>query len=93
MIVNFSPMRFEAPITLARQGDLLMIDGDEIDLATYLDGDSVWILGQPQQVGGVWHVAILLPHGPDAPDATLYPQPLEVTADGPIDLPPYGAAP
>ena len=35
MIVNFSPMRFEAPITLARQGDLLMIDGDEIDLATY----------------------------------------------------------
>ncbi len=33
---------------------------------------------------------IILPHGPDAPEATRFPEPISVKGDGPVDLPPWG---
>jgi hypothetical protein len=42
---------------------------------------------------GLLTVPVILPHGPDAPEARRFPAPLLVTADGPVALPPFDAPP
>jgi hypothetical protein len=48
-----------------------------------------WIVGQPFEEDGAWHLTLVLPHGENAPEQTRFPGPLDVTADGPLALPPY----
>lgn len=89
MRIVFSPMRADAGLTVVRTGDILVINGAEVDLATYdaAAAPDPWIAGQPVQEGGVWQVTLILPHGPDAPEAVRYPAPITVTGDGPVPLP------
>ena len=79
-------------LTAAREagpGGIVVINGAEVDLATYdaAAAPDPWIAGQPVQEGGVWQVTLILPHGPDAPEAVRYPAPITVTGDGPVTLP------
>lgn len=74
------------------QGSAVVLNGEALDLGTYTADPEVphdWIFGQPDQNGGVWHVTLILPHGADAPEETCFPQPITVTADSPVTLPPY----
>ncbi len=95
MIVTLSPMRMDQTLTAARSGSVLVLNGTPVDLAGYdmAAAPNPWIVGEPFEAAGVWHVTLILPHGSEAPEGARFPAPLTLAADGPVDLPPYEAAP
>lgn len=95
MQITLSPQRADTPLSLATSGAALILNGVNVDLATYdaSVAPSDWIVGQPVQVEEDWHVTLVLPHGGSAPDETRYPAPITVTEDGPVKLPVYDREP
>jgi len=95
MQITLTPqLRWQA-LVLERVGSVLTCNGVATDLAAYTatpEAPHDWIVGQPEQVAGVWQVTLILPHGADAGEATRFPDPITVTADGPVSLPPYDAS-
>lgn len=101
MKIIFSPMRRDETLELARLGDSLVMNGDVFDFSSLADGDFLpanaigcsWITGEVRREAGVLHVQIILPHGADAPQETLFPGMLSVTEDGPVSLPSHHIEP
>lgn len=101
MIINMTPIRLERPqpvVTVA--GDVITIDGDAIDLTQLPeDGvlphgavDSPWVIENDiTRTDGEISLTMLLPIGPNASEASRFPAPIIVDADGPVVLPPYSA--
>ncbi len=97
MILTLSPMRRDETLTLAREGEALVVNGQRVELAgvaTAVDAAAFgceWIVGEVRRADGALHLTVILPHGPEAPEAQRYPAPLAVEFDGPVALP--GGAP
>lgn len=103
MQISFSPFRSDSALTLSRQGDVLTIDGADLDFGPLPEGAVLpreavscdWLASEVSRIGGVIHLTLLLPHGPipwPAPPESrvvTHPEPILVTADGPILLPSY----
>lgn len=95
MNLIFSPVRRDDRLTLRRTGDVLTINGEAFDFSALPDGATLpreaiacgWIAGDVTREDGVLHVPLILPHGASAPQETLFPVPLTLTDDGPVDLP------
>lgn len=99
MILTLSPIRMDDTLTASVAGDVLTLNGAALDFSALASGaamtaeatGSPWIAGDVTRDGaGVLTVPVLLPIGPDAPEAARFPAPVEVTA-GPVPLPPYSA--
>lgn len=96
MIIIFSPQLRNDTLTLAKQGDVLTINSVEIDFSplesgTKLPSDvcqtySPFLLAAQRNGDGELEVTLLLPHGKDATQAALFPQPVTPT-DGPVEVP------
>ena len=95
MLVTLLPVRMEQSLTASREGSVLVLNDAAVDLASYdaAAAPNSWIVGQPFEEAGLWHVSLILPHGGEAPDVTRFPAPLLLTGNGPLDLPPYNVAP
>ena len=91
MHITLSPIRMDTPLVAVRAGDTLILNGVAHDLGALPEGQT-WV-ALAERVAGLWHVVLLLPHGPDAPDQTLYPAPVVIEGDGPVPLPPFDAPP
>jgi len=97
MQITFTPQRHDTPLTLHRQGDVLIVDGIDYDFGPVPEGgllpreavDCPRLASDVARLGGVLHLTLILPHGADAPPETLFPAPLALTADGPVALPPF----
>lgn len=97
MRIQFSPVRLNAPITLEKRDDTLIINGQRFDFSPIPDGatlpqaaiNSDHFAGPVERIDGMLHLTLRLPHGANAPEETRFPQPITVTTDGPIDLPSY----
>jgi hypothetical protein len=97
MHLTFSPMRRDDRLSLSCAGDVLTINGIPYDFGPLPDGatlpqeavDCDWLAGPVERVDGVLHVALILPHGANAPEATLFPQPITAATDGPVTLMAY----
>lgn len=97
MQITFSPMRRDSRLTLARSGDSLTINGEAFDFSPLPEGatlpreamDCEWFAGPVERVAGVLHLSLILPHGPNPPRETLTAEPVLLTRDGPVALPPY----
>ena len=97
MQITLTPQRRDDTLTLTRSGDVLTINGEAFDFTAIPEGctlprDAVacdWLAGNVTRSGGVLHLTLILPHGADAPQATLFPAALTLTGDGPVALPPY----
>lgn len=97
MIITLIPQRSDRDLTLHRTGDVLTINGVSYDFGSVADGstlpksdvDCPALAGDVTRSGGVLHIALILPHGANAPPETLFPTPITVTSDGPVTLPPY----
>lgn len=97
MQITFSPVRSDATLTALRQGDCLILNGVTHDFSALAEGaalsqaaiGSPWILGEVRRAQGRLQIALLLPHGGNAPDETRFPAPVLVTADGEVPLPPH----
>lgn len=101
MELKFSPICSDDDLSLSVVGDVLTINGDDLDLSGIPAGATLprkavaseWITGPIERdLAGRLHVQIMLPHGPDAPKSRRFPAPITVTADGPITLPPNSEA-
>ncbi|MDT8853500.1 hypothetical protein RNZ50_00330 [Paracoccaceae bacterium Fryx2] len=101
MHITLSPCRHDGTLTLHRAGDTLTVNGEPFDLAGIPEGATLpraavacdWLGSDITRTGGVLHLTLILPHGPDAPPGTLFPAPLLLTGDGPVALPPHDAEP
>ncbi|MCG7624396.1 hypothetical protein [Epibacterium sp. Ofav1-8] len=97
MHLSFTPVRQDQELSVTRQGDSLTINGETFDFAPLQEGDVLpraavacdWLASDVTRAGGEIHLTLILPHGPDAPEATRFPQPLSLTGDGPVPLPAY----
>jgi hypothetical protein len=91
--IVLTPIRSDHRLSVARAGDLLLVDGQAFDVGANPDlgpDDCPWLAARVERTTAGLELTLILPHGPDAPAATLFPDPLEVTADGPVALPPWG---
>ncbi|KPD10859.1 hypothetical protein [Phaeobacter sp. 11ANDIMAR09] len=95
MHITFTPMRLDEELTLEKQGDVLIINGEAFDFTPLPEGHilpraavvSDWLVSDVTRVSGVVQMTLILPHGAQAPRETLFPVPLLVTGDGPVKLP------
>lgn len=97
MKLLFSPIRSEQALTASVENDALTLNGQRIDFADLPAGDIMpkddigcdWIADDvSRDAEGLLNIPLLLPHGPNAPAKTLFPQPL-VVKSGKVRLPPY----
>ncbi|AHD00474.1 hypothetical protein [Leisingera methylohalidivorans] len=97
MQINWNPVRRDEALTVTKQGDALTINGEVFDFTPLPDGatlprdavDCDWLASGVERVGGEITLILLLPHGARAPEETRFPQPVAVTEDGPVPVPPY----
>ena len=103
MIIQLYPIRSDAALTLIRQGDRLILNGQVADFSDLAEGESRpceaigcdWIVTGVTRRDGRLHLGLLLPHGPlpfpppEAAWAVTHPAPLEILGDGPVALPAY----
>lgn len=95
MKITLTPTRWDDALSLSKSGDTLTINGEAYDMSGIPDGATLpreavncdWLASDIKRVGGTIHLTMILPHGASAPQETLYPQPITITADGPITLP------
>lgn len=97
MKLIFSPVRMDQILTASVAGDVLTLNGAELDFGPMPRGailprtaiDSPWIAGDVMRDReGILTVPLILPHGANAPHQTLFPQSIEAN-DGPVPLPDY----
>lgn len=89
--IKLSPQLRDDRLHLEKRGATLLFNGEVFDPSTHDEvlPHSQWIVGRPEAFEGGWSVTIILPHGSPAPRATRFPDPIAVSADGPVELPPY----
>jgi hypothetical protein len=95
MKILFSPQRSDGAIVVSKVGDALTINGDAFDFSIIPDGatlpasatDCPFLTGDIERVAGDLHLTLLLPHGPNPPQAVAFPEPIINPADGPLELP------
>jgi hypothetical protein len=90
LTIKFSPVRSDAgQLTASLSGKVLTVDGVDYDLNLVPDGASVQheVLHGLTRTGDDFELTLILPHGAKAPEATRFPQPIEVMTDGDIDVP------
>lgn len=95
MKINLSPQFRDGTLTLSRQGDVLTVNGEDFDFSPLGEGEMLpaeaisadWFAGPVLRINGELELTLLFPCPADAPAHVAYPEPLHVTADGPITLP------
>lgn len=95
MRIQLIPLFSSAPLTIAKQGDVLTLNGEPFDFGPLPEGatlpaeaiDSDWFVGPVSRIDGDLHLTLRLPHGPNPSQAVAFPKPLVVMVDGEIDLP------
>jgi len=92
--INLSPIRSdEQQPTVTYTAPVLTVNGTDYSLSDLPDGATAQhpVLGTVSRTGDDYEVTLSLPHGANAPVETRFPEPIEVTQDGPVTLPPYDA--
>jgi hypothetical protein len=99
MRIMLSPMRCDEQLTASVSGETITLNGTLIDLSSVAEGDEFWtgndwVLGPVTRVGGQLRFLLMLPYGPDAPEATKWSTGfIDTPPDGPLDLPSWGPVP
>lgn len=92
LTINLSPVRAdEDQPTVIWVQPFLELSGVKYDLSELPDGATAdhQVLGRVSRVGDAYELTLRLPHGPNAPEATRFPAPIEVRENGPVELPLY----
>jgi len=93
--IYFHPQRSSATLSLEKDGETLIINGQPFDFSGLEEGatlpqsavDSDFIVGPVKRENGNVALQIVLPHGTDVPDSVLFPKPQGYSSDGPLSLP------
>lgn len=95
MIINLSPQRRDDTLVLTRAGDTLIINGEAFDFGKVGEGDvlpsdavvSTWFAGPITRTSGELSLTLVLPLPINYSQAQAFPEPLILSADGPVVLP------
>ena len=95
MQIKLNPQRRDDQLTVVKQGDALIVNGVTYDFSPLPEGatlpaeaiDSDLFSGPVERVNGEIVLTLTLPHGPNPSHAVAFPEPINVTADGPVELP------
>lgn len=95
MKITFHPQFSDDPLTVFKQGDKLTINDEVFDFSVIPDGATLpatavscrWVIHDVERVGGILHLALLLPMPFDAVEIDWFPGPLFNPADGLLELP------
>ena len=95
MQITLHPQRRDDALTVAKAGDVLIINGEAYDFSSLPDGATIplgvvpcdWIVGPVERIGGQLHLALLLPHGSNPSQPVAYPAAIINPPDGPLVLP------
>ncbi|GGB00792.1 hypothetical protein GCM10011491_31230 [Brucella endophytica] len=95
MRISLSPQYRADTLTVVRSGDVLTISGEPYDFSSLPDGATIpagtipckFIVGPVERIDGEINLTLLLPHGASPSQAVAYPEPITVTADGPVAIP------
>ncbi|MHC9236884.1 hypothetical protein ACX9MO_14735 [Pseudooceanicola sp. 502str34] len=98
MNITFSPVAGLPVLAVSKSGDVLTLNGETFDFTALPTGATLpkeaitceWISGDvSRDESGVLTVPMILPHGPNAPEATRFPAPMTDVEDGTVALPLY----
>lgn len=98
MRINLVPQRRDGTLEIVRAGETLIVNGEQFDFSTMVDGDSLpgdavaspWFdaYSHIKKADGELELTLILPLPVNYSPAQASPAPLLVTADGPVALPP-----
>jgi hypothetical protein len=107
--IGFLPIRMDLPPgvtvpdganprTLAKEGAVLIVDGQRFDFGPMPDGSILpassvpggWLASDVERRGEAIALDVVLPWGIGAPEATRFPHRVLAREEGPIPVPPYG---
>lgn len=85
----------ETALSASVAGDVITINGDDLDLSAMADGDTLpasavehaLVVGSISRVNGEIEITLILPVMHNSPEAARFPSPIVMTADGPVPLP------
>lgn len=94
MKITFTPQLRADALSLSLVGDVLTVNGSAYDFGPLAEGGTLpreavgcpLLASDVTREGGHVTLALILPHGSDAPEAARFPQPITVTQTGPIQL-------
>ena len=92
LILYFSPVRSkDTQVKVFYAAPVLTVDNVDHDLSELPDGATAQhpVLGTVERSGNDYELTLVVTHGPNAQEATRFPEPIEVTVDGPVTLPLY----
>lgn len=100
MKIRFSPIRMDARLIASVSGDTITVNGVSLDFTRLQEGaklppgavDNMWVVGEVTRENGVICLCLLSPHGPDAPNKTLFPHTVNdgvIVDSGDVPFPPY----
>lgn len=95
MHIKLSPQWRDDTLIVSKAGDTLTINGIPYDFSGIPDGatlpasavDCEYIVGPVERINGELHLTLLLPHGSEATQAALFPEPVINPPDGVLELP------
>lgn len=94
--ISFSPVRAEGHLSVAVEGETIILNGTAYDLGPLAEGDVLppfapEVQGPVTRRAGLIRVNLFLPHGPDAPEAVRFPASVQDPAAAPGLVPWTGA--
>lgn len=95
MLIQLSPILADGTLSLARQADTLVINGEAFDFGQLAEGhvlprgavSCAMVASDVTRQGGQIVLTLILPHGSDAAEAIRFPAPVDLVEDGPVDAP------
>jgi len=103
MKIKLSPDGNLPPLVASVYMDAITINGEVLDFSALEEGDTLeagavnnrWVHEAVHRIDGEILLTLALPHGPNAPQETLFPVAFEVpmtVTEGIVPLPPYDSS-
>jgi hypothetical protein len=95
MIIKLSPFRSDDELTVVKQGDVLILNGETFDFTPMSDGDTLpleaitsqWFGDSVSRIGDTLELTLRLPLPANFSQEQAYPVPLLSVPDGVVQLP------
>lgn len=95
MIINLSPQRSDKELLIIKSGDLLIVNGVELDFSLLEEGsllpreaiDCPELISDVERIDGHVTLTFILPHGVSASGEARFPTPIVDPPDGEVVLP------